>query len=187
MEQALGSNIVLSLAYVGSHDLQLNQGGVANTSLTPGPTSTESARSPYPYIPTTFYDKSVGQSKYNSFQFRLQQRATRGLTYIISYTWSKSMDKGCSGSFGSEGCETETPYNTNNDRSVSGFDLPQILSGSFVYDIPVGKGKSFSTHNSVADYVLGNWQIGGILSIHSGLPFRCDGEQRRYGRNRKYG
>jgi hypothetical protein len=171
IEQGLGNNIVLSLAYVGSHDLQLNQGGVANTDPTPGPTTTETARQPYPYIPVSFYDKSVGQSKYESFQFRLQQRASRGLTYIISYTWSKSEDRGCSGSFGAEGCETETPYNTNNDRSVSGFDLPQILATSWVYDIPVGKGKQFSTHNSFADYVIGNWQLGGIISAHSGLPF----------------
>jgi hypothetical protein len=171
VEQGLGNNIVLSLAYVGAHDSQLNQGTVGNTDPTPGTTSTEVIRRPYPYIPVTFYDKSVGQSKYNSFQFRLQQRASHGLTYIISYTYSKSMDKGCSGDFGSEGCETETPYNTNNDRSVSGFDLPHIFSGSFVYDIPVGKGKQFSTHNNALDYVVGNWQLGGILTLHSGSPF----------------
>ena len=171
IEQGLGSNTVLSLAYVGSHDLRLNQGGQGNTAPTPGPVATEAARLPYPYITPTFYDKSVGQSKYNSFQFRLQQRATKGLTYIVSYTRSKSMDIGCSGSFGSEGCENQFPYNTNLDRSVSGFDLPNIFSGSFVYDIPVGRGKSFSTNNTVADYLLGNWQVGGILSIHSGSPF----------------
>jgi hypothetical protein len=171
VEQGLGNNIVLSLAYVGAHDLQLNEGTVGNTDPTPGTTSTEAARRPYPYIPVTFYDKSVGQSKYNSFQFRLQQRETHGLTYIISYTFSKSMDKGCSGDFGAEGCETETPYNTNNDRSVSGFDLPQIFSGSFVYNIPVGKGKSFSTHHDAVDYIIGNWQLSGILTLHSGTPF----------------
>lgn len=171
VEQGLGKDTVLSLAYVGAHDLQLNQGGVANTDPTPGTTSTEVQRRPYPYIPTTFYDKSVGVSSYESFQFRLQQRATRGLSYIISYTYSKSMDRGCSGDFGAEGCETQTPYNTMNDRSVSGFDLPQIFSGSFVYSIPVGRGKSFSTHNGVADYILGNWQVSGILSLHSGTPF----------------
>lgn len=171
VEQGLGRNIVLSLAYVGAHDGQLNEGTYGNTDPTPGPTSTEIQRRPYPYIPEAFTDKSVGQSKYNSFQFRLQQRASHGLTYIISYTYSKSMDKGCSGDFGAEGCETETPYNTNNDRSVSGFDLPHIFSGSFVYDIPVGKGKQFSTHNNVADYVVGNWQVGGILTLHSGIPF----------------
>jgi len=171
IEQALGSNIVLSLAYVGSHDLRLNQGAQGNTSYTPGTVATEAARRPYSYITPTFYDKSVGQSKYNAFQFRLQQRTARGLTYILSYTRSKSMDTGCSGSFGAEGCQIQTPWNYNNDRSVSGFDLPNIFSGSFVYDVPVGKGKSFSTHNAALDYVLGNWQVGGILSLHSGQPF----------------
>ncbi len=151
--------------------LAAQSGGQGNTDPTPGPVATEAARRPYPYITPTFYDRSVGQSKYNSFQFRLQQRETHGLTYIISYTRSKSMDNGCSGSFGAEGCEIQTPYNTNMDRSVSGFDLPNIFSGSFVYDIPVGKGKTFTTHNRFADYVIGNWQIGGILSIHSGSPF----------------
>ncbi len=37
IEQGLGSNTVLSLAYVGSHDLRLNQGGQGNTTPTPGP------------------------------------------------------------------------------------------------------------------------------------------------------
>ena len=171
VEQGLGSNIVLSLSYVGSHDLRLNQGAQGNTSLTPGPVATEADRRPYPYITPTFYDKSVGQSKYNSFQFRLQQRSSHGLTYIISYTRSKSMDTGCSGSFGAEGCQIQQPYNYNSDRSVSGYDLPNIFSGSFVYDIPVGKGKTFTTHNNALDYVVGNWQLGGILSIHSGQPF----------------
>jgi hypothetical protein len=171
IEQGLGKNTVLSLAYVGSHNLRMNEGSYGNTSLTPGPVATEAERRPYPYITPTFYDKSVGAGKYNAFQFRLQQRATAGLTYIISYTRSKSQDNGCSGSFGAEGCEIQFPYNTNLDRSVSGYDLPNIFSGSFVYDIPVGKGKSFSTHNSVVDYIVGNWQLGGILTLHSGQPF----------------
>ena len=173
IEQGLGANTVLSLAYVGSHDLRLNQGGQGNTATVaaPGDAATVASRRPYPYITPTFYDRSVGQSKYNSFQFRLQQRSTKGLSYIISYTRSKSMDNGCSGSFGAEGCEIQFPYNTNLDRSVSGFDLPNIFSGSFIYDIPVGKGKAFSTHSQTLDYIVGNWQLGGILSLHSGTPF----------------
>jgi hypothetical protein len=173
IEQQLGGNTVLSLAYVGAHDLRLNQGGQANTATfaAPGDAATVASRRPYPYITPTYYDRSVGQSKYNAFQFRLQQRASHGLTYIVSYTRSKSMDVGCSGSFGAEGCEIQFPYQTNLDRSVSGFDLPNIFSGSFIYDVPVGKGKTFSTNNRFADYVIGNWQVGGILSLHSGTPF----------------
>jgi TonB dependent receptor len=173
VEQQLGQNIVLSLAYVGAHDLQLNLGGYRNTAVTPGPgdKTTVASRRPYPYITPTYYDQSIGQSKYNAFQFRLQQRATKGLTYLISYTRSKSMDVGCSGSFGAEGCEVQNPYNLNGDRSVSGFDLPNIFSASWVYEIPFGKGKAFSSGNRFVNYVLGNWELNGILSIYSGVPF----------------
>jgi hypothetical protein len=81
------------------------------------------------------------------------------------------MDVACSGSFGAEGCEMQFPYNDKLDRSVSGFDVPNIFSGSVVYDIPVGKGKTYSTGNSVVDYIVGNWQVGGILTFYSGVPF----------------
>jgi hypothetical protein len=81
------------------------------------------------------------------------------------------MDVGCSGSFGAEGCEVQNPYNLNGDRSVSGFDLPNIFSASWVYEIPFGKGKSFSSGNKFVNYALGNWELNGIVSIYSGVPF----------------
>jgi hypothetical protein len=173
VEQQLGHSTVLSLQYVGAHDLQLNLGGYRNTAVTPGPgdAATVASRRPYPYITPTFYDQSVGQSKYNSFQFRLQQTSNKGLSYLISYTRSKSMDVGCSGSFGAEGCEITNPYNFNQDRSVSGFDLPNIFSGSVSYQIPVGKGRSYSTGNKAVDYILGNWDLNAIVTFYSGVPF----------------
>jgi hypothetical protein len=173
VQHQLSQNTVLSLTYVGAHSLQLNLGGYKNTAVTPGPgdDATVASRQPYPYIHPTFYDKSIGQSKYNAFQFQLQQRSTKGLTYLISYTRSKSMDVGCSGSFGAEGCEVQFPYNLNLDRSVSGFDVPNVFSGSAVYEIPVGKGRSYSTGNKYLDYIVGNWQIGGIVTFYSGVPF----------------
>jgi outer membrane receptor protein involved in Fe transport len=173
VQQQLGQNTVLSLTYVGAHDLQLNLGGYKNTATTPGPgdAATVASRQPYPYISPTYYDKSIGQSKYNAFEFQLQQKSTKGLTYLISYTRSKSIDVGCSGSFGAEGCEVQFPYNLNLDRSVSGFDVPNVFSGSAVWDIPIGKGKGHSTGSRIVDYIIGNWQLGGIVSFYSGLPF----------------
>jgi hypothetical protein len=176
LEQQLGQNIVLSAAYVGSHDLQLNLGGYRNTATiaAPGNAAQVAARQPYPYITPTYYDQSIGQSKYNSFQFRLQQRATKGLTYIISYTRSKSMDVGCSGSFGSEGCSIQYVYNLNANRSVSGFDVPNIFSASWVYDIPFGKSRSYKTGNRFVDYAFGDWSVNGIVTLYSGVPFEVD-------------
>ena len=173
VEQQLGKDTILSLSYVGAHSLQLNQGGYRNTATVPGPgdAAVVASRQPYPYISPTFYDKSVGQSKFNAFEFRLEHRATAGLTYLISYTRSKSMDVACSGSFGAEGCELTHPYDANVDRSVSGYDLPNNFSASFAYEIPFGKGQKYNSSNGFVNYVLGNWQINGILSFYSGVPF----------------
>jgi hypothetical protein len=54
---------------------------------------------------------------------------------------------------------------------VSGLDLRNILVVNTLYDIPVGKGKTFSTKNGVLDYILGNWQINSLFQTHSGIAF----------------
>jgi hypothetical protein len=173
VEQQIGKSNVLSLAYVGAHSLQLNLGGYKNVARFPGPgdAATIASRQPYPYISPTFYDQSIGQSKFNALEFRLEHRASAGLTYLVSYTWSKSMDVACSGSFGAEGCSLQDPYNINADRSVSGFDIPHNFTASWALEIPFGKGKRYSSKNGVVNYVLGNWQVNGILSLYSGVPF----------------
>jgi hypothetical protein len=54
---------------------------------------------------------------------------------------------------------------------VASFDLTHILSYSWVYQLPFGKGMRFSTGNRGLDYVVGNWQFNGIFFVSSGQPF----------------
>jgi hypothetical protein len=173
IDHQLTQNTVLSLGYVGSHDGRLNWGGYKNIATVPGPgdAAVVASRQPYPYISPTFYDQSVGRSSYEAFEFRLDHKTHAGLTYLVSYTWSKSIDFGCSGWFGAEGCSIQDPYSYKVDRSVSGFDLPQIFSFSAVYQLPFGRGQKFDFGNAFANYVLGNWQLNGILSFTSGVPY----------------
>ncbi|MGB8538021.1 MAG: TonB-dependent receptor [Acidobacteriaceae bacterium] len=173
IDQQLGRSTIFSLAYVGSHDVRLDNGGINNTATSPGPgdAAVVASRQPYPYITPTNYDDSTGNSNYNALQTRLSNNTHSGLTYLISYTWSKSIDLGCSGSFGVEGCSIQNPYDAKADRSVSGFDLTNIFSGSVVYELPFGKGKSFSLGNSAANYAVGGWQINAIVNLNSGTPY----------------
>jgi outer membrane receptor protein involved in Fe transport len=165
VQRAVGSSMVVEANYVGSHSSRLTVGTFANTAVTPGP-GNPADRAPYPYITPTYYDRSIGKSSYNSFQFKLEQRMSHGLQYLIAYTWSKSIDIGCSGYFSVEGCSVQTPYNLNNDRSVSGYDLPHVLSASLVYKVPAPR-----TGSRPLNYVVGNWQVSSILQATSGLPY----------------
>jgi hypothetical protein len=101
----------------------------------------------------------------------LSRSTYNGLTYLISYTWSKSIDLGCSGAFGAEGCSIQNPYDAKADRSVSGFDLTKIFSASAIYELPFGRGKMFTPANSVANYIVSGWQLNAIASMDSGTPY----------------
>jgi hypothetical protein len=173
LEQQLAANTTVTANYVGAASRRLDIGGFYNVATTPGPgdAATVASRQPYPYIPPTYYDRDTGRSSYNAFQFSLNHRTGKGFSYIVSYTYSKNMSEGCDGWYGVESCSTQDPYNLKGDRSVAGFDLTHILSLSWVYQVPFGKGQRFSTGSRALDYVVGNWQFNGIFFVSSGQPF----------------
>jgi hypothetical protein len=173
VQHQVNTNTVLTANYVGAHSGRLDIGGFYNVALTPGPgdAATVTSRQPFPYIPPTFYDRSVGRSSYNAFQFTLDKKSAGGLSYLVSYTWSKTMSLGCDGWYGVEGCSIQDPYHIEHDRSVAGFDLTHILSVSWLYPVPFGRGKRWTTSNRFLDYTVGNWQVNGIMFVSTGPPY----------------
>lgn len=165
LQRRVGLNTLIEGDYVGSHSSRLTVGTFGNVALTPGP-GNPLDRAPYNYIGPSYYDRSVGRSSYNAFQFKVNHSFSHGLQYLISYTYSKSMDIGCSGFFSVEGCSVQNPWDLNNDYSVSAFDLTHNLSASWVYQVP-----HLHTGSRTANYVIGNWQLNGIFSATSGVPY----------------
>jgi hypothetical protein len=172
VQQGFGANTVFSLAYAGSHDGNVDFGALQNTAQYPaaGNAAAVASRRKYPYIVPTKWDNSSETATYNSLQTTLHWTGSRGLTYLLSYTWSKSIDVGCSDSFGA-GCVVQNPYDPQADRSVSGFDLTNMFAGSVVYEIPFGVGRQFRSGNRVVDVALGGWNVNSIATMTSGTPF----------------
>ena len=178
--------------YVGSVGRRLDVGGAYNTAtvaggnanLCPDLESETNCGAPFPYIGPTAYDRGTGKSTYNALQASLNGRQ-HGLAYLISYTWSKSLDLGCSGFYGVEGCSTQNPYNLQADKGPSAIDLPQIFSAAWVYALPFGKGGKMSSGNSVVDAVIGGWNLNGIALIQFRNSFRC-GKRQGYRGNRQF-
>ena len=170
VQHQLNSTTVVTANYVGSGSRRLMLGGYYNTALTPGPGNPRD-RSPFPYILPTFYDRSWGRSNYHSFQFLLDKKYSNGLAYMVSYTYGKAIDIGSSGWYGVEGHSVQDPYNFNNDRSISGFDLTQVLTVNWVYQLPFGPGMKWNPSNKVLSHIIGNWQTNGIVLLRSGQPY----------------
>ncbi|MEW5979637.1 MAG: carboxypeptidase regulatory-like domain-containing protein [Acidobacteriota bacterium] len=170
IQHQLSADTLVTANYAGSHSSRLDLGRFVNIAPTPGPGDPRE-RSPFPYMSPQFFDQSTGRSNYHAFQFTLDKRFSNGLSYLAAYTWSKSIDIACSGWFGDEGCANQNPYDVNADRSVSGFDVPHMVSLSWLYELPFGQGKKFKSGNPVVDHVVAGWQVNGIGRFTSGAPF----------------
>jgi hypothetical protein len=167
--------LTASVGYIGSVTHHLDYTGIANMAPTPstGTLAEVEANRPYPYENTLFYGRSIGASSFNSLQVSANQRMTQGLQFLVSYTWSKALDNGASGFLASEngpGGGIQNYYDPKSNKGPSGFNVPQFLSTSMVYQLPFGKGRKYVQSGPLA-WVVGGWQANSIFSIRSGQPF----------------
>jgi hypothetical protein len=169
VQRQVSGSVALRVDYVGSASHRTNVGGQYNTALTPGPGDAQS-RALYPYSVPTYYDRSIGNGNYNALQVQLDKRYSSGFSYQVAYTWSKAESED-DGWFGVEGQVVQNPYDPGASRGLSGTNIPHLFSANTLYEIPVGRGKRFSTGNRFADYVVGNWQLNNIFTWRNGQNF----------------
>lgn len=122
-------------------------------------------------------DAPVGQSLYNSLQVTYTHRVSKGLTALVSYTYSKFLDNVAGNNAWSYNGPTNwgvTPANNYNlaaDKSVDAGDIPQSLVASYSYQLPIGRGKAVGSGMSrIADAALGGWEVSGIATFKAGIP-----------------
>jgi len=122
---------------------------------------------------------SNSDQSYNALQAVLQKRMSNGLQAQVAYTWSKCMSNspGYFGTgWGSTGATSsggqpgwENIYNPRLDWGPCYYDQTHIVTSYVTYQLPLGRGKQFGHDmNSALNAVLGNWEIGGIVTLHSG-------------------
>lgn len=171
IQHQLMRNTVVEANYVGSGNRDLSLGGRRNTAVTPGPGDPRD-RMRFPYMRPTYFEKSIGRSNYNSLQLSMKRSFTNGLAATAAYTWAKSIDIGCSGFFGTEGCSIQNEYDLNGQRSVGANDIPHYFVGSLVYDVPFGRGRKFGSGiSTAADHIIGGWQFNTLVNFRGGLPY----------------
>src|SRR6266849_1804872 len=181
IQRQMGANLAASVGYIGSKNDRLDLTGLFNTAQTPGPgTPAEvTARRPFPwYLVTPFFGTSHGSGNYNALQAKLERKFAHGFQYLVSYTWSKSIDTGSSGWFDAENgpgggafSGFQNYYHPERSRSVSSYDVPHFLSMSGVWELPFGKGKKYFNQHAIASRLLGNWQMNGVVQLRSGQPY----------------
>lgn len=124
----------------------------------------------------SFTPDRSGSSTYHAMQLQVNKRFAQGLNFLVSYTVSKNLTDadssgpGVSGFTGTNEFIGQNSYDRRAEKALSELDTPQSLVISFLYELPVGKGKKFMDHGGVTNAALGGWYTSGILTYQSGQP-----------------
>ena len=110
-------------------------------------------------------------SNYHSLQLSLEKRNFHGATFLLNYTYSKSLDDLPFGE-GVSGFDTgysALPFNDPNrhtfDYGPSAFDHRHVFVASYVWQTP-----SFKNSGALMHHLLGDYELSGIISASSGRP-----------------
>ena len=183
IQNAVGSNMVVELAYVGSHGLNLNYPTDLNAVPLNHLNSGGTAFRPYSlYTGSINGSSNDGISNYNSLQASLQRRLSKGLSLDVNYTWAHFLDSidssGWGGRVGNQ--NYQIPNDPAANYSNSNFDVRNAFKGRAVYQLPFGRGRAFMNRNWALDEVFGGWQASTTMIFQSGNPFTVFGTQSTY-------
>jgi len=185
VEQQIAPNTTVSVGYVGSHgyheilsvDANLPIGTICPAA--PCPATYPAGLLYYPSgaplannsVSNTTHWFSEGISSYHGFEADISQRLTHGLQFRGVYTFSKALDDGDNLNTSvatNSPAFIANPLDPRADYGRASFDIRHAAVINATYDLPFGRS---SDGKAWVRRVFGDWQISGIETLQSGLPF----------------
>jgi hypothetical protein len=171
-QQELGRYLGAEFGYVGSRGrnlpifIEVNPTVYSSGQTTVGPRLFPA----FSLVRPTF---SVAKSWYDSFQASLRMRSTRGMSFLASYTLGNAKDHVSGLNIGGEprpvqfvtiGDDTSIERALTFEKGPALFDVRHRFVVSFSAELPGPEA------GSMLEYVLGGWQLNGIVQAQTGFP-----------------
>jgi Carboxypeptidase regulatory-like domain len=186
IEQQIAPNTVLSVGYIGSHGY--HELLSLDTNL-PVPTICPASPCPTGYPAGAYYfpanarlaNNSVwnttdwfseGVSSYNGLEVDINHRIARGLQFRGAYTFAKALDDGDNMNTSvatNSPAFVANPLQPTADYGRASFDVRHSAVINATYDLPFGR--SVLRRRAWLNRLIEDWQLSGIETIQSGLPF----------------
>jgi Carboxypeptidase regulatory-like domain len=187
IEQQLSANASLGVGYIGSHAYHELLSVDANL---PAPTICPASPCPagYPagayYYPTgaalsnnvvsnTTHWFSQGISSYHGLEVDVNRRLGRGLQFRGVYTFAKTLDDGDNMNTSvatNSPAFVANPLQPKSDYGRASFDVRHAAVINATYELPF-RGSEAAEGKRWVELLIGNWQLSGIETLQSGLPF----------------
>lgn len=165
IQRQLPGSFTLETAYVGNHTVRApvgyneNAGMVLNGGAAGRPLYAKFGKNADVFLRYAGYSNN-----YNSLQVKLDRRFTNGFMLTTAYTYSKALG------YSSEDGGLWNYIQPRRSYSRLDFDRTHAFVQSYVYDLPFGKDKRW-LQSGVGRWILGDWQVNGVLSLMTGRPF----------------
>jgi len=168
----------LTVGYVGNRGVHMvertdDANGVLPTPTAQGllwPSPRNSGTRFNPNWGRIYYAHFGGDSFYDALEVQVSKRMSHGFQAQGSYTWAKSIDTGSTNAGADDSWGNSAPtafwYCKRCVRGVSDFKIAHTFAGNYVWYVPSPKN-----WGGIGSRVLGGWELGGIITAHTGLPF----------------
>ena len=164
IQRALPSNLSLDIAYVGNHGVdQPSQYNLNASTTLGGGTASQPLNQKFKKTASVTQYFVGYSSSYNGLQVKLDKRFSGGFQMTTAYTYSKSLG------YQSEDSAIDFYINPKRNWRRLDFDRTHVFAQSYIYELPFGKNKKY-LQSGAAGWILGGWQINGVLQISSGAP-----------------
>jgi hypothetical protein len=175
VQRELAKDWLVTIGYAGSRGTRIPYLRDANAAIyIPGQSTvanTNQRRPLYPDFARLSIIESVVNSNYNSLQASLDKRLSKGVTVLVSYTFSKALTDLNSVLTNNGG--VQDPDNRRAEWGPADFDRTHALVASWVWQIP---GPSASR---ILKAAFANWEVNGIVALYSGEPLQFTASQDR--------
>jgi hypothetical protein len=161
---------IVEVDYIGTQSRKLPIRYNADDCSVVGSLICDQSVRPYKQFNYIYAAANEGTSSYNAFVAKLQRQFSEGLSFVANYTWSKALSNTEQGG---------APVGINQrgtclscDKGMTGYNVPQRLVASSVWELPFGKGKRYMNGASDAlDRIAGGWTLDMIATFSQGNPF----------------
>ena len=199
LQYSITRSLAAQAGYVYTHgsNLQSNVGNQNVTQLLPSGISTKDCGDfaqfpagvgggtgscvPFPDFGGGSFAETFGQSTYHALQTKLEDQFSNGLTFLLTYTWSKTMSD--AGDLLNGGSSQTAGYRALRipglgpkfDWGPANFDVRHVIHFSGGYQLPFGKGMKYMNSGGIGNMIIGGWATNWIVTAQGGQPldFSC--------------
>jgi hypothetical protein len=160
VQKTLPWGVVLNVGYNGS------KGNHLDSTIAPRPSVSSPNTDPTGLVFN--YEQAAAFSKFSAGTLRVNKRLTGGIALGANYQYSHSIDD--AGSVG--GTSTVVAQNWQDlgaEEGNSSFDQRHKVSGTYLYELPFGKDKTWATSGTAA-HILEGFSVSGSFTFATGTP-----------------